>query len=616
MADTTTDKPISRFVAITYSKYKELGDLPKSEESAYNLAKILQENHGFETISLPDLDPTALSLAAEEHLSENALPNGKLIISWTGHGQKNAQGSLSLMGQVGEHDMEVLSPQKLGEWAVRTGAQQTLILLDTCYSGSGLLDVLGMAKAVKDGRRSGGTTWFSVVAASRSTQKAREKALLSALQHLLAKGPERPSIGWERKRKYVRGADLVQTLLSNWNESRQTAQAISTGPSREFIHNPLNDQQIAEPVEQLLFAARGGSGTTSFFTGRESALCEIVTWLADDYPGMLVVTGPPGSGKSAVIGRIVSLSSPREREKLLAQETIPAQLDPGAESIDLHLHARGMTVELAAAELAHQLRLEDEAGLYGVLAEARRVKTKRPLKVVCDALDEAGSYSEKLAVELLEPLSHEALVIVGTREVTASGQNSLIELLGSLAKRVDLSDIPQGTTQQDVSRYIMRRLQGVDMQMEPAVVAEALVTEAAATAPFLLARLVTSQLREHPVNTSLVGWEKALATSVEDALEQDLQSVVLTIDGKPHPTAGRELMQALARAYGSGFPIDDVWPDVATAISASQTVYCREDAFAAMVAFGKHISTASSGGQPVYRIAHQRLVDYLLKDTD
>ena len=72
--------------------------------------------------------------------------------------------------------------------------------------------------------------------------------------------------------------------------------------------------------------------------------------------------------------------------------------------------------------------------------------------------------------------------------------------------------------------------------MNPDLVAAEFAAGGGSNAPqFLLARLVTSQLRDHPVDTASDGWRLALATTVESTLERDLQSVVLTIDGKPHP---------------------------------------------------------------------------------
>ena len=46
-------------------------------------------------------------------------------------------------------------------------------------------------------------------------------------------------------------------------------------------------------------------------------------------PGALAVTGPPGIGKSAILGRIVSLSNQEERTQLLAQSLPLDHADPG-----------------------------------------------------------------------------------------------------------------------------------------------------------------------------------------------------------------------------------------------------------------------------------------------
>ena len=63
----------------------------------------------------------------------------------------------------------------------------------------------------------------------------------------------------------------------------------------------------ARGVEQ---AARPGW----FFTGRRQALSQLVTWLTaapDPADNVRVVTGGPGSGKSAVLARLITMSDPR-----------------------------------------------------------------------------------------------------------------------------------------------------------------------------------------------------------------------------------------------------------------------------------------------------------------
>jgi len=128
--------------------------------------------------------------------------------------------------------------------------------------------------------------------------------------------------------------------------------------------------------------------------------------------------------------------------------------------------------------------------------------------------------------------------------------------------------------------------------------------------PFLLARLITAQLLEEPVDTADPDWRKQLARTVEDALDRDLsRSRPLKRDEQELPQAGRELLTALAYSYGSGFP-DDVWPEVATAISPTDTHYTRHDAFWALTEHGRYVTASGQSGQAVYRL-HERLASSL-----
>src|SRR4051812_36695260 len=64
----------------------------------------------------------------------------------------------------------------------------------------------------------------------------------------------------------------------------------------------------------------------------------------------MVVTGPPGCGKSAVVGRGVSLSNQQERARILAGGPLDHD-DVGLGTINAHLHARGLTAEEVVREL-------------------------------------------------------------------------------------------------------------------------------------------------------------------------------------------------------------------------------------------------------------------------
>ena len=99
-------------------------------------------------------------------------------------------------------------------------------------------------------------------------------------------------------------------------------------------------------------AARGGW----FFTGRRQALSQLVGWLtapplASD--NVRVITGGPGSGKSAVLARLVTLSDPRYRARLpapLPADDPVATLPSGA--IDVAVHARATPTDKVITRVA------------------------------------------------------------------------------------------------------------------------------------------------------------------------------------------------------------------------------------------------------------------------
>ena len=94
------------------------------------------------------------------------------------------------------------------------------------------------------------------------------------------------------------------------------------------------------------------------FRGRAAALHRIVSWLDRAEPDrrVLVVTGSPGVGKSAVLGRIVTT----------ADAAIRGSLPPGDEavrasvgSVSCAVHAKGKT----ALEVAEEIARAASAGL-------------------------------------------------------------------------------------------------------------------------------------------------------------------------------------------------------------------------------------------------------------
>ena len=602
---------MSQLVGVANGYYITLPKLDNAESYVDELSKVLSEKHGFEIAVLPSLERESLLEVIDDKLAENALAGGVLMLVWVGHGELGVDHTLRLLGHTAKKDVQVATGANLGEWAARSGARQVLLVIDTCHSGGGVLDAVRLSEAVDAGKLQPGTAWFGVLAASLADEPALSGALVRKLVHVLREGPKNSDFRWDKSRPFIRGDDLIQAVVADCSDLRQQPVPISSGRAWDFVRNPHFQAGIPDqPVEHLLQAARGTHGEHNFFTGREAPLSKIVDWMRAGKSGMFVLTGSPGCGKSAIAGRIASLSSLAERTRILARGDVAGSVDPGEGSVDAQMHARGLTLDMASEILAVQIGQEASGGQYAVLAEARRRrKTGDPMVFIIDGLDEARAYSHDIATALLAPLSQDALVLVATRNLT-SATGSLIQDLGPGAHILDL-DADAESTQRDVCEYVKRRLAGVSKRMDPGAVASQFRQNNSGITPFLLARLVTSQLREQPIDTSVSDWEMLLASSVESALERDLQRTILSIGGRPHPTAARELMHALALAYGAGFPADDVWPKVASAISPTSTVYSRDDVFALLDMMSRQLIASSEGSQPVYRIAHQWLVDYL-----
>src|SRR5580765_87269 len=314
MADPTAP----RFVAIANATYAALPALTRAVPDSQELAEVLRSGHGFEPAVVSDLDRGAVLIAIDNKLHKDTLTGGSLILSWVGHATRGDRNVLSLMARSEGEDVEVVEAGKLGQFAARTGARQMLVLIDTCYSGGGVVDAVAAATAVDQGRASPGMASFVVVAASLADEPSRSGILIRELLRILKEGPRKPDFRWNRSRKFITGHDLAQALLEDWSEPRHTPYSVSAGRVFDLVRNPLYQENVPDqPVEHLLLAARGGSGDESFFTGRERALTEIVSWMGRGAPGLFVVTGPPGCGKSAVAGRIASLSAAGERARLL-----------------------------------------------------------------------------------------------------------------------------------------------------------------------------------------------------------------------------------------------------------------------------------------------------------
>src|SRR5262249_12782716 len=147
---------------------------------------------------------------------------------------------------------------------------------------------------------------------------------------------------------------------------------------------------------------------------------------------------------------------------------------------------------------------------------------------------------------------------------------------------LDLDDpAAQDRGRADMRAYITGRLAGTDPLMDPDAVAGYLAGETSMTgdSPFLLARLVTDQLRSAPVDTSVPDWEDRVSGSVEDAFDADLARV-------GRLDLARRLLAALTWGFGAGLP-EEEW--LACAIALGDGDLARDDVTWVLDELGRYI---------------------------
>ena len=462
------------------------------------------------------------------------------------------------------------------------------------------------------------------------------RALLAHLRDLIQQGPksaDRQTATWNRYNQYIRGNEFIDALEAEWPHSnrQQRVQPATFGGSRNFIENPRwKEKEPAELVAHLLLAARGADlGEDAwYFSGRSGPLSTLVDRVKARIPGRVVVTGPGGSGKSAVLGRVAALSDPAERALMRDHNALPQDgPDPGEGSVDVNLNLRNMTADRFIRVLGDAfIRLlppsqlsgnQEPSTIYALLDLASRMS--RPPVVLLDGLDEAGPEARRVA-ELVVQLSQVCCILLTTRSLESGVQSwatteSLSQMLvGPSAVILDLGDEDPEEVRADLREYARKRL----AKHVPAESLGVLADEVARIAiadqqggTFLLAAVLATRVRENPTFNPA-----DLASSLEQAFDEDLRRwPELTSDGVARPRAARDLLFALAFAAGDGLPARDVWPVVASALSDQDAVYTEDDVQALIGQYGeyygRYIVAASEDGQAVYRLYHRRLVDHL-----
>lgn len=361
------------------------------------------------------------------------------------------------------------------------------------------------------------------------------------------------------------------------------------------------------------------------FCGRTAALREIVSWLDRKEPDrrVLVVTGAPGAGKSAVLGRIVTTADAEVASQLPASDT---GVRATAGSVACAVHAKGKTALEVATEIARAAsvgipeRTEDfGSGLREVLeGQGRR------FNVIVDALDEAATPAEARTIvrQVILPIAETCAdvggqVVVGTRRADSDGD--ILDTLSGAERLIDLDDNKYFASE-DLAAYAQATLQlaGSERHGNPyndgevAGPVAARITELS-EGNFLVAGLIARSHGMHdeePVDPA----ELWFSPTVGDALREYLSRIPLPAGvGAVAPGISvRILLTALAFAESPGFP-PVLWRAALRALGDRDVPETALTEFARSAAASFLVESSSSDGEgTVFRLFHQALNDALL----
>ena len=496
--------------------------------------------------------------------------------------------------------------------------QNVLLLLDTCYSAQGA----GQAAAAVAGARSKALrpgAGFWVISSADANTEAADGAFVDAVCAVLT------DEAWlhASRETYLNPASFKDAINEYLDKHPQRAEMDVVGSQlrAEFIRNPgayrHRDGQPLEDEGHWDPKARGVEGIGSagwFFTGRKSALVELSRWLIAPVSrgSAVVVTGQPGSGKSALLGRLVVSAHHSGRADMIAAGVlnIADGTAPPEGSIRAAVHARGLSTERIAEAIARQIE-SSELTVDGLLRHLAR--QTGPLGLVIDAIDEAVDPND-LESQLLRKLADCAAV----RLVVGSRRRRKEPPLAGVAKIIDL-DSEVYFDRSDLEGYIFRRLvasapqspysvpaRKVDAQQVAAYVAKQ------AGFSFLYARLVARSLAaaSAAIDTSTEGWIASvqIPEDLPQAFEEDLRRF-------PPLEQCRllDLLVPLAYARGKGLPQKSLWAAVASGISKRE--YTNFDIREVKATAGYYIVQDTDSDEVVYRLFHQEFADYLKELT-
>jgi hypothetical protein len=573
------------------------------------------------------------------------------VLYYTGHGDYDHKKQHRLLftdSRTGELTGTALATEDVVGIATENGIRRLLLIIDTCFAGHGAADILkGHEQRVRGQLNESGAADFdkvsdlAVIVAARPCETAADgafaQAFTLAVDDLLLGG---------NRQSHLSLSELIKHVKARLGNGQHAVLSAPGGEGFHFFPNPRHipdlphqDEAPMDLAEQRTLLSEEGkrrraeliahfdrrgrgadamAGNGSYFTGRAVALAHLVDWLNNtsaDSAGNLVVTGGPGVGKSALLGRLVLLADHNRRATL---PDAPLDIPLPHRAVDTAIHARDLLLEDVVSGIADVAEVSAEGPAD--LLEALRHRTE-PLFVVIDALDEAGKVGGtepiRIATSLLRPMAELECVrlLVGARL-------HVVEHLGSDFTRLDLNE-PRWTSTGDIETYARKLLLAPDgpASHSPYATAGSALAEAAreiahrADGVYLVARLLARALARQ--DQELTGGEvrrldRLPAVGGTDGVRAAFRWALGLRLGAREPH-GRALLAALAFAEGAGLAAGPVWLAIAGALTDEPLT---EDDLRWILREGAPyiLEQSDAYGRSIYRLYHEAFAEDLRSD--
>lgn len=569
------------------------------------------ENLGYERVPVLGLNPTAQLMRDElRAFAKACTPTDIVVLYHTGHADNVAGRHRLWMGDTADPVADALPTAELAELLLAgTPLANLLLILDTCFAAEGGMEALEAAYRAIEG--STGQTAFAINAAH-----PKEQIRAGDFAGLFERAVDHPATGAYQPRYLPPDAIVGRIRRDEARKAWQTVSLNTIHVTHEvgFLPNPrynsalhgldvatqlqmVQDEQRRQDMEKFFARSRED------FVGRHTALRDITAWLkAGTDMRTIVVTGDPGSGKSAVIGQLSTLSDP-DWGRTVSRQGLPPDTIPPPGSVTASIHARNRTSAEILQALCASAQV-DEAATPGEFLQAR---SGNPMVAAIDAIDEAVD-PDRLVASILNPLIDAGprtgfRMLLGTR-------SHILDRLSTAINVINLDD-PKYADPDSLREYAQGRLRSVDGS--PYAVADPQVVHAVARAvaeaagrSFLVA-LITSRslaMQRAVADPGDEAWLASLPGTAADAMEQDLQTRL----GKDAGRA-RDLLRPLAYARGKGLPWEDIWARLASVLAGrkygdADLIWLRRNA-------GSYFIESVEAGRSVYSLYHEALAEFL-----